>query len=551
MFERDRLGLFSSTEYTSDGGWRQSASQYGNFGTTGYAVDVFYLRHNGYRQNDDFEEVDLWGKIKQQLTPDDAVLVQAIYLDRSSGDTRQLYDPDAAYAAWRTLERQEPILLAGYHRRWSPAQQTLFLAGWLNDTLQVSDSSTNNRVPVFSVYPEEGRLVLDTKATPRYLTRDWTYRSELNLGTVEAQHIWAAGRFTTLGGVRYQGGDVFTESGEANVQVTPLPVDDVPAVLPGRSVQADFERFAAYAIRVLGGAAGTPDAGGRRVVRPHSLPRESPLPAALTRRDHARPGLAQSRPDCHPLAPHDAAGQLYAVVGRVEPGPELPAGADPSGRVCAGLSQCDSRIGGGFIGGSPARNRRGYAGPSFPHAHVRRGGGPVSHCRATQERGTYYLVWLDGTEPASYRNEVSYQETSFTASADQLLGDGLSLGMRYRLSHTSLDQQFDNPLVTSTEQEATLHALDARLLLNLPCGFFSEFQSLWRSQSNRGDDAGLPGDSFVQFNVYAGYRWLRRRVEVRLGILNLSDEDYNLNPLSYYAELPRERTFYASLKLEF
>ena len=36
-----------------------------------------------------------------------------------------------------------------------------------------------------------------------------------------------------------------------------------------------------------------------------------------------------------------------------------------------------------------------------------------------------------------------------------------------------------------------------------------------------------------------------------LGILNLTDRDYRLNPLNLTTELPRTRTFYASLRFSF
>ena len=42
-----------------------------------------------------------------------------------------------------------------------------------------------------------------------------------------------------------------------------------------------------------------------------------------------------------------------------------------------------------------------------------------------------------------------------------------------------------------------------------------------------------------------------RRIEARLGVLNLTDHDYRLNPLTLYNDLPRERTIVASLKIYF
>jgi hypothetical protein len=37
------------------------------------------------------------------------------------------------------------------------------------------------------------------------------------------------------------------------------------------------------------------------------------------------------------------------------------------------------------------------------------------------------------------------------------------------------------------------------------------------------------GDDFWQHNVWSGYRFPRRRAELRLGVLNLADQDYRLN----------------------
>ena len=38
---------------------------------------------------------------------------------------------------------------------------------------------------------------------------------------------------------------------------------------------------------------------------------------------------------------------------------------------------------------------------------------------------------------------------------------------------------------------------------------------------------------------------------MRIGVLNLTDQDYRLNPLTLYNELPRGRTFAAGLQFRF
>jgi outer membrane receptor for ferric coprogen and ferric-rhodotorulic acid len=98
---------------------------------------------------------------------------------------------------------------------------------------------------------------------------------------------------------------------------------------------------------------------------------------------------------------------------------------------------------------------------------------------------------------------------------------------------------------------ATLHQIDLYGIFQHSCGFFSQFDAIWSQQSNRGYSPNLPGDDFWQFNLYVGYRFLQRRAEARLGLLNLADQDYRLNPLTLYNELPRERTLMVSLKFNF
>ena len=99
--------------------------------------------------------------------------------------------------------------------------------------------------------------------------------------------------------------------------------------------------------------------------------------------------------------------------------------------------------------------------------------------------------------------------------------------------------------------EATLHQVHLSGTVNLPCGFFASAGAVWSRQSNRGYSPDIPGDDFWQFNVFVGYRFLKRRVDVRVGLLNLGGADYRLNPLTLYAELPRERTFAARLQFYF
>ncbi len=96
-----------------------------------------------------------------------------------------------------------------------------------------------------------------------------------------------------------------------------------------------------------------------------------------------------------------------------------------------------------------------------------------------------------------------------------------------------------------------LHQVALDTIYNHPSGFFAQFQALWYGQSNQGYSPAIPGDEFWQLNAFGGYRFPRRKVEVRVGLLNLTDQDYRLNPLTLYNELPRRRTFTARLQFNF
>jgi outer membrane receptor protein involved in Fe transport len=93
-----------------------------------------------------------------------------------------------------------------------------------------------------------------------------------------------------------------------------------------------------------------------------------------------------------------------------------------------------------------------------------------------------------------------------------------------------------------------LHNVNLFAIYNHPSGFFGEGQALWAAQDNY---SSAPGDDFWQLNLFAGYRFPRRQAQITFGLLNVASQDYRLNPLNIYTELPRHRTFVASLKFNF
>jgi outer membrane receptor protein involved in Fe transport len=143
---------------------------------------------------------------------------------------------------------------------------------------------------------------------------------------------------------------------------------------------------------------------------------------------------------------------------------------------------------------------------------------------------------------------------------NQLVDDGWSLGVTYRVSRAELDTRFKGIPATAAmfdgfqarqNLEAWLHQMRLFGGFNHPSGLFAQAESVWHQQSNQGYSPDIPGDDFWQFNLYGGWRFLNRRAEITLGILNLADQNYRLNPLNLTPDLPRDRTFLARFRVFF
>jgi outer membrane receptor protein involved in Fe transport len=173
----------------------------------------------------------------------------------------------------------------------------------------------------------------------------------------------------------------------------------------------------------------------------------------------------------------------------------------------------------------------------------------------------YYPNEFDDPIPAGLRENLDYQEKSLLVTVNQLLGRDWSLGARYRLTQAVLNDNFPvvpvsppaitNPLIPRQRTEGVLQQLSLSAIYNHPCGFFAQGEANWYGQNNSGYNPGEPGADFWQFNAFVGYRFLQRRAEVTLGLLNITDQNYSLNPLNLYNELPRSRTLALSLRLNF
>jgi Tfp pilus assembly protein PilF len=546
LFERDRVGLASSTEYFDNGDWVQSAVQYGSYKDFSYSVEAAYRNENGDRPNDELEQTALTLKLKQQFTPRDGVYFQASFYDAESGDVGPRYDPNGAIIGLRVKEEQVPLLIGGYHHEWSPGQHTLVLLGRAPDQVRVRN-------------PQQGTLGLDRNndgsiADVFGIFLDERYESRLELYTAELQQIMSHPGGTFIGGGRLQGGGIDTATLQNDERYLVPDPSLFPPINWPEVAHSEFGRASIYgyelwqvhsSLQLIGGvsydwlryprnfrfAPVADDESTTDRVSPKAGFIYTPLTNTVVRGAYTRGLGGVSFDQSFRLEPSQVAGFNQAFRSII---PESIAGANAAASFeSSGLSLEQKFRTGTYLGLS----------------------GEMLASDVTRDIGAFDVT-VFGPSSAQIREKLHYRERSLLAAFNQLVGEGLSLGAVYRLSRAELKDQFPGiPAAAgfspSQNLEATLHHFRLFAIYNHSSGWFAQFESAWFAQMNDGYSAVVRDDSFWQHNAYVGYRFARRRAEVRVGILNLTDEDYRLNPLNLTARLPRERTFYSSLQLNF
>jgi Flp pilus assembly protein TadD len=133
MFEANRVGVLNQTEYFSRGAWLENGSQFGLFGDFAYSLEGYYYADPGFRPNNAFEDTDYSIKVKQKFSAQDTVFLQIEKTDLTSGDGNQYYfnNPAQFGSPVQTQlaqeDKEDPSIVAGYHRQWSPGNDSLVL----------------------------------------------------------------------------------------------------------------------------------------------------------------------------------------------------------------------------------------------------------------------------------------------------------------------------------------------------------------------------------------------------------------------------------------
>lgn len=543
-FDPRPVGFSSLTSYRSSGDWRQLATVYGALDDFSYALDGSYVSQHGQEMNDWLERTDYSLQLKQRVNAREEVYFQIGYTEADSGDVARHYDPSQAHRGLRVSEEQAPNVVAGWHRAWSPANHTLLLASRWRDDFTLRDPEMN----VFHVQPDVAGATRISMPNGGYGAR---FASDFTLYSLELQQLWQSERQTLIAGGRLQRGQVESSGTLTRPLTGTITRDEIDEPMERANGYLYYHWQILDPLRLIGG-----------VSYDHlTYPRNAdilPLGDGKDSRDLLAPKAGflltpWSGGSMRGAYTRSLGGLYFDNSVRLEPA------------QVAGFSQAfRSLIPESSVGLVP--------GTEFDTANV-------AYEQSLRSR-TYFGVetaWLrsegertigvtTGVLPsplpgatASTRQQLEFRERNVSAYVVQLLGDGLSIGARYRLSEAQLETRLpeipDNAIgLGDAEQSerAVLHqvALTASYLHS--SGVFGAWESSWYRQHNSGYSGSLgSGDDFWQHDLWLGYRLPRRHAELRLGLLNVTDQDYRLNPLNSYLALPRGQTVAASLRLNF
>ena len=542
LFESDGPGFASQSFWRSDGQFNQLAGQYGTYKNTSWAVDLDYQHNNGVRPNNQLDNISGAVTVKQQLTPSDTVMGIVQYENYHSGDNFQYYNPDTSYRPdFEYAEHQAPTVVGGYQHEWAPGIRTLLLGGRLEDRQHFSDI----QAPQLALIEISGGTLVSETTEPF----DVELNDQLEIYTAEFCQIVQKDKLTLIGGGRWQGGQFNYSDSLVN---PPLPPFLLPPV--NESFSAPFQRLGGYGYLMVepvdklwltGGVAyddmkypsnfrNLPQSAGtdeRHQLEPKAAIVWSPFKQATLRGIYSRSLGGVSLDDSYRLEPTELAGFVQAFRSVI---PES---------VVGSVSGEDVELEGLAL--------------DLKFSHGTFAGLEVQHMNSVvrQTIGDFLLVnGIAPFVPSTTPQNLNYDEISLSASINQLLPDGFVAGLSYSLTHSELKTMYPQiPVSVSApqDQSAYLHRIGAYLLFNHPSGLFAEFDAHGYLQENLGYTPAEPGEDFVQLDIEGGWRFYHRRGELLVGVLNLGGQNYHLNPLNVYSELPRSRVFIAQFSFEF
>jgi len=538
----------------SRGAWTEAGAQFGTFDNFSYSLEAKYLYDPGQRPNNANEHRDLTLNLKYQLTPADSVFLTVEQVKINAGDVNQYYDPSTGSTDFRKNETQSPNLFLGYHHEWSPGVQMLFFAA-----RQVSDTGTSTANASHWVGALSGGAF---QGFYSFSDAQQTMISPEE-NSVELQQIWETPKHTTVFGTRYSWGNLHYQNAETAGFNNAVFFFPDPNNITNQDFTTEFRHLSLYgyhdwqvadSLKLSAGlsydylrqpavVATTPFSRDEKTAVQFS-PKAglvwTPLSNTIFRAAYTRSLAGFGNDASVRIEPTEVAGFNQAFRSLI-PNPVV---GDSSG---SRLDTVDVSLEQKFATGT-------YLAVS----------GEILYSQLLNEEGAFVFPdTMNYAMAGALRKSLDYRERSLTFSVDQLLGKQWTAGARYRLSQVNLNINYVDvpdglsPFEARQNLDSVLHTVNLHANWNHPSGLFSVLEANWYHQNNSGysDQNGNPvgdyGDTFWQVNAYAGCRFWHRRAELTLGLLNLFDQNYQLQPLNLYNEMARSRTFLARLRISF
>jgi hypothetical protein len=499
--------------------------------------------------------------------------VQLGYVTTGNTEEYYHYNPATDSTNFRSQETQQPNLFLGWHHEWSPGVNTLFLA-----TRQVANQSDSNTNGLQNV-AVAGSSTIIANQPYNYFNQSAGLNTKEN--SVELQQIWEQDSHTTIIGSRYDWGNVdYANSELLNDYEYYFSLN--PTYQYNQNFSLNYEHFDVYGYHTwqivdsLAITAGLSYDWLRHPTDPATTPFVDPYSAGSDYTLAQQEGLVNSQETSQgQLSPK--AGLVWtpttSTVVRAAYTRSLSGFGNGQNNQLqptevAGFNQAyhslipESAAGIGDTSGSRFDTFDASFEQKFPTGTYLILSGQALYSKLSDTMGSfvYFSDSMSGSDfytyPLGLRQTLNYRERTVAMEVDQLLGEQWTIGSKYTLSQANLSVDYPqmsanlaskvNESPQSILQTVALHAN-----WNHPSGLFSILEATWYHQDNADFAAAEPGDAFWQLNAYGGYRFWHRKVEVSVGVLNLTDQNYQLEPLNLYNETARSRTFLARLLISF
>ncbi len=543
--------------------------------------------------NDDFESRSALVHFKYEPSEKDRFYSLLILNDSEQGDLRAVSDPDAVNRAVRPYtwegesvvfspaasgnytvnpsygrdpefhaeQSQAPLFFNTYAREWNDEHLSLFLYGW-------TDTNNTFQDPL---YPVGSTNTSTSPDTQRIYEASFEIDQAFELHTMEAQHIWQGDQSQLIAGVRFQFGEL-----EDDVMMRAAINETIPDALrptlvsdaidsdgSQRSVE-EFERVAVYGQYSYDLSDTFSVVAGLKYDSIHypdgiqSLPR-----ATQSQRDsQISPQLGflwDITPDWLLRGVYARSMSGFRIEDRVRLEP-----SNIGGLTTAYTAIAPSQITSGWPGGTMDVLSLSLNGKLSEATYL---SFDLSYGQFAGERtlGRFNEDITLGTFPndpgelnvGEMEQSIDYDEWSFTARVDHLLDERTSVGVSFSWQYAHIDEQIESDYGISNtspyldDSSASLYTGSLYARYQNPNGWFAGTDLQYWIQQSHSLSPEIEDTYAPNLNLSFGYRLQKQRGEITFSILNLTDEEYEMNPVNNFSQAPHERTFVIQTRFSF